>query len=286
MPHHPPSRKRLLLIDGNPGATTLLLLAAHGAIPAFDAVLAPYTGWFPNQTLDHLDLLGRIATGVGMDWVRAETEDTAQESLDGARVPLPLHTLTADDVAGRLPQGCARRQGMALRGAVRHLLGYPRPTSVPGHVVVECATGAGLEQARIPLTRGPRYVRYRRPLVDIGWTSTDCRALLAHHELPADLDLACIACPMRSHRAWRHLRTTDPAAFAEAVAVDATLRHGHPDPALRGMPPGTLFFLHPDRVPLDRADLSVDHGPQLSGCVPRACRREGDGTWLRKGGNR
>src|SRR5699024_12272673 len=105
MPHHPPSRKRLLLIDGNPGATTLLLLAAHGAIPAFDAVLAPYTGWFPNQTLDHLDLLGRIATGVGMDWVRAETEDTAQESLDGARLTIQLTTLTTDYVADSMPHG-------------------------------------------------------------------------------------------------------------------------------------------------------------------------------------
>ena len=80
MPHHPPFRKRLL-IDGSPGATTLLLPAAHCAIPSFDVVLAADTGWFLDQSLDHLNVLRRIATGAGMDWVRAHTGDTARDSL-------------------------------------------------------------------------------------------------------------------------------------------------------------------------------------------------------------
>lgn len=285
MPHHPPFRKRLL-IDGSPGATTLLLPAAHCAIPSFDVVLAADTGWFLDQSLDHLNVLRRIATGAGMDWVRAHTGDTARDSLNGVRVPLPLHTLTADNTYGRLAQGCARRQGVALRSAVRHQLGHPRPTPAPEGVAAECTTGTALDQAHAPPPAGPHYVRHRHPVVHIGWTSTDCRALLAHHEPPTDLDLACLACPMRSNRSWRYLRTTDRAAFAEAVAVDTALRHAHPDPAPHGMPPGTLFFLHPDRVPLDQADLSPNTGPQLSGCMPRACRSEGDGTWQTKGGNR
>ena len=270
MTHHPPPRKRLLLVDGSPGATTLLVLAAQGEIPPFDAALIPDTGWIPEQTRRELTALRKTASDAATAWIRAETGDTARDSLAVTVLPLPLFTLTADGVAGRVPQGCARRQGVALSGAVRRLLGYPRPTLLPDQVVAECATGTTLDQAQPPPSAGPRYLRFRHPLTDTGWTNTSCIAFLAHHGLPATLDLACIACPLRSNRSWRHLKACDPAAFAEAVAVDATLRHGHPDPVLRGMPPGTEFFLHRDLVPLDQADLEAgtDTGTDRSGCVP------------------
>ncbi|WP_236572283.1 hypothetical protein [Nocardiopsis sp. FR4] len=254
MTHPTPPRQRLLLLDGSPGATTLLLLAAHGALPAFDAVLVPDTRWYPPRTYRYLERLHHIAAEAAKPWHWAKTSDTAQECLNSHRsCPLPLFTLTPDGIPGRLPQVCARRQGISLADTTRRLLGCPRPTSVPEGVVAECATGEALEHAHHPLAIGPRYVRFHRPLVDIGWTSTDCAAFLAHYELPADLDLACTACPMRSNRSWRHLRATDPAAFADAVAVDTLIRHGHPEAASHGMPPGTTFFLHPDRIPWIRS---------------------------------
>lgn len=286
MSHHPPPRAQLLLIDGSPGATTLLVLAAHGAIPRFEAVLVPDTGWLPERTHLDLDLMRCRATEASMDWIQAQTCDTAHDSLDGTVLPLPLFTLTADGACGRLPQGCAHRQGVALSSAVRRLLGYPRPGPVPDDVVAECATGTALGQAQPSPSAGPRYVRFRHPLIDIGWTSADCVAFLAHHSLPAELDLACIACPMRSNRSWRHLREAEPATFAHAVAVDTTLRHGHPGPARRGMPSGTTYYVHPDRVPLDQADVTEPDRSEPSGCTPWTCRGNGAGSSERKGVNR
>lgn len=175
---------------------------------------------------------------------------------------------------------------MAFAGVVRHLLGYSRPRPVPNGIVAECATGTTLGQTQTPPSTGPRYVHFRHPLIDIGWTHRDCVAFLAHQDLPAELDLACVACPLRSNRFWRQLREDAPAAFAEAVAVDTTLRHGHPSPALRGMPPGTQFFLHPDRVPLDQVDLTEPCGSESSGCTPWTCRGNGPGTSEQRGGNR
>lgn len=273
MTHHPPARFRVLLIDGSPGATTLLVLAAHGAIPRFDAVMALDTG--RNLARAHpLIALRRVAVASGMDWILATTEPTVQSSLDGSVMPLPLFTLSGDGVPGQLPQGCARRQGVTLSGAVRRLLGYPRPRRVPEGVVVECATGTTLGQAPAPPSTGPRYVRITHPLIDIGWTSSDCAALLAHHGLPADLDLVCSACPMRSNGSWRRLRETDPATFAEAIAVDVTLRHGHPSSAPRGMPPGTTYYVHPSRAPLADVDLGIDLGAVPDGCSPWSCRSD------------
>ncbi|MCK9872435.1 hypothetical protein [Nocardiopsis dassonvillei] len=282
MAYRTPPRQRLLLMDGSPGGATLLVLAARGAIPTFDAVLVPDTRWYPAQTYRYLERLRRIATEAAMPWHWAATSDTTQDCLNRYRsCPLPLFTLTPDDVPGRLPQGCARRQGTALATTVRHLLSYPRPTPVPDGIRAECARGEGLEHACHPMASGPRYVLFRRPLADIGWTQRDCRAFLGHHGLDEEPSLACVACPLRSNQGWARLRATEPAAFAEAVAVDATLRHGHPEAALHGMPPGTTFFLHPDRVPLDQADLSADTDAVTDGCVPWACRgvEPGDAAW-------
>lgn len=285
MTHHPPPRSRVVLIDGGPGATTLLVLAANGVISRFDAVVVLDTG---RNLAHHRPLVGlrRIAVGAGMDWILAETGPVVQASLDSSVLPLPMFTLAPDGAQGRLPNGCARRQSFALLGVVRHLLGYPRPRPVPDGVVAECATGTALGQVQTPPSTGPHYVRVRHPLTEIGWTRSDCAAFLAHHSLPAELDLACVACPLRSNQPWRHLREADSATFADAVAVDATLRHGHPDPARRGMPPGTQFFLHPDRVPLDQVDLTGPNGSELSGCAPWACRGNGTGTPEQEGGNR
>lgn len=180
---------------------------------------------------------------------------------------------------------CARRQGIALADTTRHLLGYPRPSSVPEGVVAEWATGESLEHARSPLPTGPHYVSFRRPLAEVGWTDRDCRTFL-HHELDEEPDMRCVAFPGRSSHGWARLRATNPAAFAEAVAVDTTLRHGHPEAEVRGMPPGNLYYLHPDRVPLDQADLSTGLGAVPGGCVPWVCRGRACSGTAEEGGIR
>lgn len=284
MNHRPPPRKRVLLIDGSPGATALLVLATHGVIPRVDAVVVLDTGrnlaWFHR-----LGALRRMTIAAGMEWILAQAGDAVQASLDGTVMPLPLFTFAPDGVRGRLPNGCARRQGVALAGVVRHLLGYPRPQPVPEEVVAECVTGTVLGQAQTPPSTGPRYVCFRHPLIDIGWTRSDCVAFLAHHGLPVDLDLACIACPLRTNQLWRQLRDAAPGTFSEAVAVDTALRHGHPSPALRGMPPGTTFYLHPDRVPLDQVDLTEPCGSGVSGCTPWTYRGDRSGTAEQRNGS-
>lgn len=272
-------RRRLLLLDGSPGATTLLVLSAHGALPGFDAVLVPDTGWYPASTYRHLDTLRHIATDAAMDWEPVGTGNIARDTLESRLpCPLPLFTLTPDGTPGRLPQGCARRQAQALTNHIRRLLGHPRPAALPRGVLAECAIGLGLDHSHTAES-GPPFVAFTYPLADIGWTDRDCHAFLHHHELDEAPGLACLACPNRSNHGWARLHDSDPMAFARAVAVDTMLRHGHPNPALSGMPRGTTHFLHPDRVPLDQADLAPDDGLTPQGCKPWACRGDaGQGT--------
>ncbi|MCK9873932.1 hypothetical protein MRI28_30660 [Nocardiopsis dassonvillei] len=279
----PRPRLRLLLLDGSPGATALLLLAAHRALPSFDAVLVPDTGWYPASGYRALNRLRGIASAMG--WEPVKTAPIAHRTLNPrGSVPLPLFTLHPDGTAGRLPQGCARSTAMALTQRIRHLLGYPRSTPIPDGIVAQCATGTGTGHAHPGPAVGPPFVRLHRPLVDLGWSAQDCRALLFHHGLAPDL--SCTACPHRSNRSWARLRRTEPDVFADAVAVDALVRHGRLQAATHGMPPGTTFFLHPSRTPLDQVDLSADTYAASEGCVPWACHGPATGGTAEEGGIR
>ncbi|WP_064972199.1 hypothetical protein [Nocardiopsis sp. CNS-639] len=284
----PRPRLRLLLLDGSPGAAALLLLAAHRALPSFDAVLVPDTGWYPAAGYRALNRLRGIASEAAMGWEPVKTAPITHHTLNprGSVPLLPLFTLHPDGTPGRLPEGCARSTAMALTQRIRRLLGYPRPTPIPDGIVAQCATGTGADHARPGPVAGPSFVRLYRPLADLGWSAQDCRALLFHHGLDPNPDLSCAACPHRSNRSWARLRRTEPGVFADAVAVDTLVRHGRPQAATHGMPPGTTFFLHPSRIPLDQVDLSADTDAAPDGCVPWACHGPATGGAADGGGIR
>ncbi len=80
----PRPRLRLLLLDGSPGAAALLLLAAHRALPSFDAVLVPDTGWYPAAGYRALNRLRGIASEAGMGWEPVKTAPIAHRTLNPA----------------------------------------------------------------------------------------------------------------------------------------------------------------------------------------------------------
>lgn len=61
---------------------------------------------------------------------------------------------------------------------------------------------------------------------------------------------ACIGCPFRSNEGWAQLKRADPEAWAEAVALDASLREGTWEGVIRGTP-----YLHRSGLPLDQAPI-------------------------------
>ncbi|MBB4930650.1 hypothetical protein F4561_001470 [Lipingzhangella halophila] len=270
-------RLRLLLLDGTPGAAALLVLATHRAIPGFDAMLIPDTGAYPARLYRYLDRLARIAAEAGTQvlWVDAGVTPALSETHTSL---LPLYTRTAEGTHGRMVSGCAYRQSHAVDAAIADLLGYPSAATVAAGVLADCVLGLGAEQPQHARPATARYRRNRYPLVELGWSSADCRAYLHHHELAHPPDMACTPCPNRTNASWAELRATDPQAWQQAVALDAALRHGPQSMAPCGMPQETTCYLHPERVPLDQADLDAERTPRPTPCVPWACRGTRAGT--------
>ena len=90
------------------------------------------------------------------------------------------------------------------------------------------------------------------PLLDRRMTRADCIMWLRQnvpHEVPRS---ACVFCPFKSNREWRHLRDTDPQGWARAVEIDDALRIPG-NVVNRGL--DQKLYVHRDCIPLRSADL-------------------------------
>ncbi|GAA3745412.1 hypothetical protein HDA32_005116 [Spinactinospora alkalitolerans] len=270
-PHRGQPRLRLLHLDAGIGSSALLLLAAQGAIPGFDYAVFPDPGWYPAAVYTHVRRLKRIAADAGIRLIH--TPAGHPTAAHHCRAPaLPLHSRDADGTLARLPNGCARSRPRAVESEAERLLGNLAADATPEGADAECAVGLGVDHAAHATRSEAERLRFTYPLLDIGWTRRDCRAFLFLRGLADVFDPLCIACPNRSDSSWAELKATDPAAWEQAVAVDAAIRHGYAAAAARGMPSGSTYYLHHDRVPLAEADLDADTGPDPDQGSPWACR--------------
>lgn len=100
------------------------------------------------------------------------------------------------------------------------------------------------------------------PLIDRRMSRGDCIALVTQRMgWPAPPRSSCKMCPYRTDAEWRHLKATDPADFAFAVALE---------PVMQAVDP-TLYF-HRSGRPLDRVDFGEDQLDMLGdSCASGQC---------------
>ena len=142
-----------------------------------------------------------------------------------------------------------------VKAKIRELLGYPPPTRVPRGIYAELAVGLAAEE--ISRARDPdvRYLHFAYPLADLGWTTADCRRYLIPRGMTGAPPSACLGCPYHGNRWWRYLRDHEADQWADVVAFDHAIRHGHPRATDRGQQLRGRYYLHMSRQPLDQARL-------------------------------
>ncbi len=99
------------------------------------------------------------------------------------------------------------------------------------------------------------------PLHDNDLDRDDCEALIADEGLPVPPKSACVWCPANTLAEWEHLRDTDPASFAEAVALSRNATEvTTPDVVglMRCNPPGKRQLHEWADGKYDAADLSYE----------------------------
>ncbi|MFH8897934.1 hypothetical protein ACH4HG_16310 [Streptomyces coeruleorubidus] len=83
---------------------------------------------------------------------------------------------------GDLPGGRRRRHPgstgeykiKSIKRKIRELLGYPYPQRIPKDVFVEQWVGTSTDEFHRAKGADVRYMRNRHPLIDMGWSRSDC----------------------------------------------------------------------------------------------------------------
>ncbi|MGC5041300.1 hypothetical protein ACPXCS_38040 [Streptomyces sp. DT190] len=183
-----------------------------------------------------------------------------------------------------------------IKKKVRELLGYPYPARVPKDVFVEHWVGISTDEFHRAKDADVQYMRNRHPLIDMGWSRSDCVRYLTSLGLADTPKSSCLGCPFHGNAQWRHIRDTSPEEWEDVVEFDAAIRRGNARANATGNRLLGEAFLHRSRVPLSEAPIDhvtaaewaamqqelTDTEPDLQeleqgvidGCSPWACRGE------------
>jgi hypothetical protein len=243
-------------------STCVALMSAWGELPLLDACIFADTGWEPAEVYRHLDWLETQLAAAGIAVHRVSDGNIRDDALDPHRrfASMPLYVRRPDGGRGMIRRQCTGQYKVEpIQRKLRELAGL-RPRQRCNRPRVEQWLGISWDETQRMHDPAFAWIVHRWPLVDLRMTRHDCRRWLAGHGIKAPRS-ACVGCPYHSNREWRHLRDTDPAGWADAVAFDRAIRHGNIARAGQQQLLGEAF-LHSSLVPLDEVDLSTpaDHG--------------------------
>ena len=239
-------------------STTIALMAAHGEItPMPTCAIFADTGREPRAVYDHVA------------WLRSPNV-----------LPFPVHVVSAGDLGAEIraasrgeqrndarppffirnpdgTRGILRRQCTGdykidpIQKKVRDLLGLLPGQRGPREATVVQWIGISLDEiVRVKQSR-VSWIKNRHPLIDLRMRRWDCLLWLKRHDYPQPPKSACTFCPYRSDESWRHMRDTDPAAWADAIETDRAIR----SPGYVGQMGEA--YMHDSLLPLEQVDLST-----------------------------
>ncbi|MEU8158801.1 hypothetical protein [Micromonospora parva] len=194
---------RYLSLGTGVQSSTLLLLAAQGTIPGFEAAIFADTSWEPAAVYRHLDRMTGIAERAGIEVVRVSAGDIRADALDPRHrfASMPLFTLGPNGERGMARRQCTSEYKIkSIKAEVRRRLGYPHPRRVPAGVRAEVAIGISLDEIGRARDSDVAYMHNVHPLLDVGWRCIDCLRFLAEQ-----LDSLPSTPP---EKRWTHLLST------------------------------------------------------------------------------
>ncbi|MFB9556846.1 hypothetical protein [Streptomyces roseoviridis] len=274
----------------------MLALSADGTLPKVDYAIFADTGWEPRAVYDHLELLEReIAKPAGIPILRVTSGNIRDDALDPDHrfASMPLYILNKDGRPGMTRRQCTGEYKVKpIKKKIRDLLGYPYPIRVPKGLFVEQWIGISTDEFHRAKDADVKYMRNRHPLIDMGWSRSDCVHYLRSLGLADTPKSSCLGCPFHGNAQWRNIRDHSPSEWADVVAFDAAIRKGNARANASGNKLLGEAFLHRSRVPLDQAPIdhvtaaewaarqrSLADADQLEqgvvdGCSPWSCRGE------------
>lgn len=258
---------RILSLGAGVQSSALALMAEEGDAPMPDCAIFADVGAEPQSVYDYLEYLEavvsypiyRVTKGDGLT---ASLEQSAKEGTRTANPPFYAKIENKKSFRGEMvavseTEGMLRRQCTdefkikPIQKKTRELLGLKPGQRVPPGTLVESLQGISLDEIQRMRISQQKWVKFSYPLVDMRMSRHDCKLWIENNQHPQPPRSACVYCPYRSNKEWRHLKENDPEGWDEAIRVDRLVRDG-----LRGV--NHALYAHQSLQPLDEVDLRDD----------------------------
>lgn len=235
---------RILSFGAGMQSTALALMSCanaqgwgdHRQVPVYDAIIYVDMGLEPPWVAEQVRFVQRRCreSGVAFYLLKSSLHDDYMRSFDRSRVAsIPFWTMGADGRKGRMPRNCTpdykiRRVQQFVRW---ELLGYSkgqrtRSKDRKGH---EMHLGFSSEEGRRTSENSHILFKNHYPLIQMGWTRTDCyRYCLEVWNLETKAS-ACSFCPCHTNSYYLYLKREYPEHYARLVAFDHLLAQQKPD---------------------------------------------------------
>ncbi len=259
------AKLRVLSLGAGIQSTTILLMVAHGELPAPDLVVFADTGAEPPTVYDHLRWLSSpqvqqlpIITVDGGDISHDLREQVSgrRAAVGGRGASAPFFALGRDGSAAPIRRQCTGHYKIdPINAEIRRRLGFKPRQRIPV-ATAEVWIGISTDEVIRAGAAHQAWVVNRYPLLEMRMSRGDCEEWLRRHDYPVPPKSACVFCPYRTNGEWRRLRDNDPEAWASACEIDRLIRGGIVRNE-RGTSTGGLY-VHRSMLPLDEVDLSTD----------------------------
>lgn len=246
---------RILSLGAGVQSTTIALMMAAGEIEPAERAIFADTKAEPASVYRHLEqLIPKLPFPVDI----VSAGDLGAEILASARgeqrndARPPFYVKNADGSRGILRRQCTGDYKIdPIHKATRELLGFGRGQRVTAGITATHVIGISFdERGRMRAPRKP-WLLHDYPLCDRRITRWDCEQWLRRNGHPIPPKSACVFCPYRRIGEWRRMRDEEPEAWAQAIAIDESIRSA----GYKGLV--GECYVHDSLVPLAEVDLST-----------------------------
>lgn len=226
---------------------TLAAMVALGELPPIDFAVHSDTTWERSTTYQFAETWTPWLAERGVRVVTVSNPEKSSLSNEYGGVHIPAYTIT-DNGNGQLRRQCT--QDWKITPMRRYIATKIKSNKTPG--AVEQWLGITIDEYHRAKDSDVQYITNRFPLLEMGYSRSDCIAWLKAHSLPVPGKSACTFCPYHNRLAWEQMKREGGHDWEQAVDVDARIRDKRPPYPL---------FVHPARVPLPEAvKIAEDYG--------------------------
>jgi len=212
--------KYIFSCGGGVQSTACLVLAAQGAIPYRTFIFANVGDKAESpKTIAYIrDHLRPYAAAHGIEWVDVRKSRRSGEPVD---LYEELHRPTRSiDIPVRMSSGAPGNRNCTVHFKIKPIAKWIK-NNAPN-----CTLGKGIstdEPHRATPSRESDGYTSAYPLIELGYSRSDCLRIATEAGLPQPPKSACWFCPYKTTEQWVVMRRQQPELFASSVALERFL---------------------------------------------------------------